>query len=257
MIMKTVLAAAEPYLSGKSVRDLVIGVSLIGCQLDNGDVGVSYVLRDGLPNGCSAFPYVQEVIGKSASEIAGWILTGHDNLQRAIAASVLSAASCGQDIPDDNKDGMPFGIQVKPEDTVGMVGMIGPVARQLSNMVKELIIFDEGISLRGGDSMIHPMEEQPKLMPTCDVVIISGTTTINNSIDPLLDMCGKAREIIMVGPSTPMFPKGWHGSRVTRLAGSWWEREHKEEIFKSISLACGVSYLQKFMRKKVAAITPD
>lgn len=263
MIMKEVLAAAEPYLSGRSVRDLVIGVSLIGCQLDNGDVGVSYVLRDDLPNGCSAFPYAQEVIGKSASEIAGWILTGGDNLQRAIAASVLAAASCGQDIPDDDKDGMPFGIKVKTEDTVGMIGLIAPVAKQISKSVRELIVFDQGISLHGGDVMVHgcdimvqAMEDQPKLLPACDVVILSGTTTINNSIDDLLKMCGKAREIIMIGPSTSMFPMGWQGSGITRLAGTWWDKEFKEEIFKAISLACGVSYLHQFMRKKVVVI-PD
>lgn len=254
MIMEKVLAAAQPYLLGKSVRDLVIGVSLIGCQLDNGDIGVSYVLRDDLPNGCSAFPYAQEVIGKSASEIARWIISGCDDLQRAVAASVLTAASCGQNIPDDDQSGMLFGIKVHPGDTVGMVGMIGHVARQISRTAKELIVFDKGILLHGGDSMIHPMEEQPKLLPACDVVVLSGTTTINNSIDNLLEMCGKARGIIMVGPSTPMFPKGWHGSGVTRLACSWWKKGHKEEIFKSISVACGISYLKKFMQKKVVDV---
>ena len=42
---------------------------------------------------------------------------------------------------------------------------------------------------------------------------------------------------MMVGPSTPMFPQGWQDSRLTVLAGSWWDNEHKEEIFKLISLA--------------------
>ncbi|MGI6119839.1 MAG: Rossmann-like domain-containing protein [Desulfosporosinus sp.] len=254
MIMKNVLAAAEPYLSGRSVRDLVIGISLIGCQLDNGAVGVSYVLRDGLPHGCSAFPYAQKVIGRSAVEIADWIIFGGDNLQRAIASAVLAAASCGQDFPDNVKVGMPFGMKLQPDDTVGMIGIIAPVAMQIANLVKELIVFDEGVSIHGGNVMVHPMEEQPKLLPTCDVVVLSGTTTINGSIDGLLELCAKAREVLMVGASTPMFPKGWQGSRVTRLAGSWWVNEHKNEIFKAISLGCGISYLHKYMRKKVVAV---
>ncbi len=254
MIMEKVRAAAEPYLSGRSVRDLVVGVSLIGCQLDNGDVGVSYVLRDGLPQGCSAFPHAQEVIGRSASEIADWISFGGDNIQRGIASTVLAAASCRQDIPDDTKTGMPFGVSLQPEDTVGMIGLIAPVAKQMTNLVKELIVFDQGVSLHSGNVIVHPMEEQPKLLPACDIVVLSGTTTINGSIDGLLEMCGNAREIIMVGASTPMFPKGWQGSHVTRLAGSWWVNEQKDEIFKAISLACGIRYLQKYMLKKVAVV---
>lgn len=64
MIMKKVLPSAQTYLAGRTVHNLVIGISLIGCQLDNGDVGVSYIFRHDLPNGCSSFPYVQEIIGK-------------------------------------------------------------------------------------------------------------------------------------------------------------------------------------------------
>jgi uncharacterized protein (DUF4213/DUF364 family) len=254
MIMEKVLAAAEPYLAGKKVCDLVIGLSLIGCQLDNGDVGVSYVLREELPHGCSAFPYAQEVIGKPAAEIAGWALSGCDNVQRAIAASVLVAASCGQEIADDDITDRPFGIEVGPDDIVGMVGLISPVAMQLSRAAKELIIFDRGVSLHNKNAPVYPVEKQPELLPGCDIVILSGTTTINGSIDALLEMCSNAREVVMVGPSTPMFPRGWQGSRLTRLAGSWWDKEHKDEIFKLISLACGIRHLLNYMRKKVAAV---
>jgi uncharacterized protein len=255
MIMQKVLAAAEPYLAGKTVKDLVIGISLISCQMDNGDVGVSYVLRDELPNGCSAFPYAQEVIGKTASEIASWIITGENDLQRAVGASILAAASCGQDIPDDNVPGMPFGIDLRSNDTVGMVGLIKPVASQISQLVGELIVFDKGMSLHNTKAdMLYPTEKQQELLPTCDVVILSGTTTINGSIDDLLEMCGKARAIVLVGASTPMFPMGWKGSSLTHLAGSWWDNNHKKEIFKLISLAGGIRSLEKYMRKKAVAV---
>ena len=76
MIMEKVLAAAKPQLAGKAVKDLVVGISLVGCELDSGEVGVSYVLREDLPAGCSAFPYTQEAIGSPAEEIAGWIVAG-------------------------------------------------------------------------------------------------------------------------------------------------------------------------------------
>jgi len=252
--MEKVLDEARTYLEGKTVRDLVIGVSLIACELDCGDVGISYVLRDELPNGCSVFPYAQQAINRPAQEVAQWSLSGGDDLQRGIASAVLAAASRGQDIPDEDRNGPPFGLDVTHKDTVGMVGLIAPVAERLKNMAGRVIVFDKGLSLHGGDSMISDEKLKPRLLPECDVVILSGTTTTNGSVDSLLEMCKGARDVVLVGPSTPMFPAGWAGTRVTRLAGSWWMNEHKNEIFRLVSLACGISHIQGFMIKKLAFV---
>ena len=258
MIIEKVLSSAQEHLAGKTLRGLTVGISLIACELDSGDVGVSYVLRDNLPNGCSAFPYVRNAIGRPAGEIAEWIISGGDDLQRGIAAAVLAAASRGVDIPDDTDvPGRPFGLEVKPEDTVGMIGMIGPIAEKFGRLAGRLIVFDEGLALHGGDTantgILYPVSRQPLLLPECDIVILSGTTVINQTIDSLLAMCVKSREIIMVGASTPMFPKGWAGSKVTRLAGSWWDNKRKDEIFRRISLASGIRELKDFAILKNAA----
>ena len=76
------------------------------------------------------------------------------------------------------------------------------------------------------------------MLPTCDVVVISGTAMINGSVDGLLEICDEARDVIMVGASTPMYPEAFLGTKVTVLAGSWWKSECKEVIFKKISLRC-------------------
>ncbi|MGI6225854.1 MAG: Rossmann-like domain-containing protein [Peptococcales bacterium] len=251
--MEEVLAAAEPYLGSKTVSDLVIGISLIACQLDNGDIGVSYVLREELPRGCSNFPFAQHVIGKPASVIATWAISGENALQKAVGTAVLNAASSEQNLPDDTLADRPFGVELRPTDTVGMVGFIGPVVRQISGSVKQIIAFDKGMSLEESE-LLYPMAKQPELLATCDIVIISGTTTINGTIDGLLKMCSQAREIIMVGPSTPMIIQGWKHTPITRLAGSFWDKNHKDEIFKVISLGGGISTISKYMLKKAVAI---
>lgn len=91
MLIERILASAQPVLEGKTVTDLVVGISLIGVQLSDGNVGISYVLRDRLPNGCSVFSYGAEVCGKPASEIAKWALSGREDLQRSIGTAVLAA----------------------------------------------------------------------------------------------------------------------------------------------------------------------
>ncbi|MFA7215854.1 MAG: DUF364 domain-containing protein, partial [Bacillota bacterium] len=131
---------------------------------------------------------------------------------------------------------------------------ISALAVQISKEVKEFIVFDKGMGHCKKDFEVHPIEKQPELIPTCDVVILSGTTTVNGSIDGLLELCERAREVIMVGPSTPMFPEGWRGSPMTVLAGSCWDREHKDELFKSISLAGGIRQVKELMQKKAVAV---
>src|SRR5690554_3337449 len=90
-------------LKERTVRDLVIGISLIALELDNGSLGVSYVLREGLQAGCSVFPYGREVIGREAADIAVWAVTGGDHVQRGIGFAVLGAASRAQKLEDAEK----------------------------------------------------------------------------------------------------------------------------------------------------------
>ncbi|MFZ7131815.1 MAG: Rossmann-like domain-containing protein [Eubacteriales bacterium] len=250
MLIEQVVRSAKPYLEGRRVKDLVVGLSLIGVALDNENIGLSYVLREALPAGCSVFPYAQQVIGKDALEIANWSIIGRDDVQRGIGMSVLTAASCGQDLPDEVKSITPFGVDVTTTDKIGMIGYISPVAKAFEEKAKDIIVFDKGISQRGGHEKVYPMEDQAKLLPTCDIVIISGTTMINGTIDSLLEMCINAREIIMVGSSCPMYPEGFTDSKLTILAGAWWNKEFKNEIFKGISSACGIRYLSNYMIKK-------
>lgn len=249
---KKIVEAAQPYLEGKTVTDFVIGLSLICCQLSDGSIGVTYTLKDDLPKGgCGSYAYTQNVIGIPASQIAQWFADGTDDIQRALGDCVLSAASQSCEI--ENDDGM-FNMDFGKEDTVGMIGMIYPVAAAIKDKVKDLIIFDKGMSSCGGPMKIYPMDVQPLLLPKCDKMIITGTSTINGTIDDLLNMCSNAKEIAIIGASTPMFTQAFKDTNVKVLAGSWWRKEYKEEIFHEVSTAGGMARVKKYMIKKAAKV---
>ena len=139
-----ILEAAKPYLEGKTVKDLVVGISLIAVQLSDEAVGVSYVLRYALPPECGAFGYARDCLGMSAWEVANWSVEGKDNIARSIGGAVLAAASQQLDIADDTDEKCHYGMQITSEDTVGMIGFIKPVAKTLASQVKKLYVFDEG-----------------------------------------------------------------------------------------------------------------
>lgn len=247
MLIHKIVQAAEPYTKNRTIRDLVVGISLIAVQLDDGNVGVSYVLREGLPGGCSVFPYAREIIGAPAGKIARWAVDGKENIQRAIGNAVLNAASMTQDLSDCDQEGKPFGLRLSGGEKVGMIGMIGPAVMMLRPYNCEMFIFDKG---REGQEGIYPAEKQQELLPFCDVVFLSGTTTINGTIDQLLSWCAPDCRIVMLGASTPMFPEGFQDSQVDILAGSWWDGSQKEEIFRLISMASGIDALRPYMIKK-------
>jgi len=255
VLIEAVLKAAQPYLKGRKVQDAVVGISLLAVELDNSDLGVSYVLREDLQAGCSVFPFGQQIIGQDAAAIAQWALSGGDNLQKSIGMAVLCAASRSQQLNDCESPDRPFGINARDTDNMGMIGFIGPVANLLGPRVKQMYVFDKGITQCGGmNSTVLPLDEQPRLLPTCDIVVLSGTTMINGSIDELLEMCGQAREIVMIGASTPMFPAAFLATRLTVLAGAWWKSEQKEAIFKNISLASGIRALSTYSIKKTVPV---
>ena len=250
----SVLEAARPYLEGKTIRDLVVGISLIAVQLSDDSVGVSYVLRYSLPPECSAFGYAAGAVGMSAWDVAKWSVEGKDNVARSIGGAVLAAASQQLDIADDTDELCRYGMEITPEDTVGMIGFIKPVAKILAGQVKKLYVFDEGVSLYEGNIHVCGMDQQPVVLPECTKMIITGSSTINGSIDGLLEMCSNAQQIALVGSSTPMFPEGWKGTKVTTLAGAWWQKERKDDIFRIISQGGGIAQLRSIIRHKIAFV---
>lgn len=256
MIIDSVLTAAEPLLAGRQITDAVLGLSLTAVELDGLDIGVSYVLRHNLPAGCSIFGFAQDVIGKSAFEVASLLVNGKDDAQRGVGMAVIAAATRSLDLPDEEKTPTPFGLEVRSGDTVGMIGYIPPVAKNLSTLANRVIIFDRGLSSNGGDgaAQASPMELQNELLPECDLMIITGTTLINSTLEQILSRCTRAREIVLVGASTPMIKEAFINTGVTALAGSWWDASYKQEMFKRLSLSCGIHHLREMMIKKLVRV---
>ncbi|OPL08928.1 MAG: hypothetical protein AVO33_08435 [delta proteobacterium ML8_F1] len=250
MIVRKIINAAMPYLKERTIADVVVGISLVAVRLDNGAVGVTYVLREELGQGCSIFPYVGQLVGQRAATVAQWTAGEEDSLKRSLGLAVLLGASMGQSLEDSETAGQPFGVDFQAGDLVGMVGYIRPVEKMIRPRVRDFFIFDQGIELRGDLGEVRPMEEQATLLPQCDVVFLSGTTVLNGTLESLLEMCSGAREIILIGASTPMYPEAFKDTRVTVLAGSWWKPDRWEGIARKISRAGGIAHLRDDVIKK-------
>lgn len=232
-------------------------------RLSGGSIGISYVLREDLPQGCSAFPHFDDIIGMDASDASRWFYKSENVLERSVGAAVLCAASRSLPIPDEPASKLPFGIDVTPKDTVAMIGFIPPVARSFQDVCKKMYIFDNGASSAGplqgclSKAAAFPIsdpEAMQAVLESCSIITMSGTTLINESAEEILSMAENAREIVIVGPSTPMIPDGYSDFGVTRLAGSWWDEKDPSAIAKTVSRAGGIMQLHGHMIKKMAML---
>lgn len=256
MIIEKVYEAALPGLQGKKVKEVRIGLSLLAVELDDGSIGVTYVLRKEIDDVCEALHSNETLEGASAEEIAKWALQGQNVIKKAVGLAVLNSAAdfdkLEKESDSSNMDAV-FSAEIKPDDIIGVVGHIGPVIAKLYGKVKRLIIFERGqVELNN----VYPESAQPELLPKCQVVFVTSATIINGTLDDILNYCTNARDVVMVGSSTPMYPKAFYGTKETALAGTRWLPTNREAIFSSISHCSGMKQLIKNGQKVTVRIKP-
>lgn len=107
-------------------------------------------------------------------------------------------------------------LKVTSTDVVGIVGYFGPFIALLRRRAKALHVFERHPA---ADSGALPESAAAQVLPQCRLVILTATTLLNRTIDDLVACCRSAREVAIVGPSTPLLPKVFATRRVTLLSG--------------------------------------
>jgi uncharacterized protein (DUF4213/DUF364 family) len=96
---------------------------------------------------------------------------------------------------------------------VAVVGHF-PFVDRLRPLVADLSVLEQ--RPRPGD---EPANRAPEVIPRADVVAITSTALVNHTLEPLLGYCRSDAFVVMLGPSTPMWP-GMFRFGVNALAGA-------------------------------------
>lgn len=193
--------------------DIRIGLGYTGVCLEDGRCGLAYTLHEKEYESCCVIADAGRLVGRQASELIPW-MKSPDVTACAVGLAALNAvieppaAAVESDILDL--------LSFRPEDTVGMVGYFGPLVEPLKKRVRALYIFERKPD-PGYD--ILPEDAARDLVPKCQVVVTTATTILNHTIDSLLDLAKSAREIAILGPSTPFLPDIFRVRGVTLLSG--------------------------------------
>lgn len=249
MILERIYNLAKPALADRKIKDIRMGLELMATELDNGAIGVTYALRKEMGHTCRTLSQAGNFIGMKAEEIGEWAVSGNDVITRAMGLAVLNSVAETETLkqyhPPQGSDAV-FAVEIQPTDTIGVVGHIGPVINRLRDKKDQLLIFERDESK--GES-VYPESAQSELLPKCQVVFITSATLINGTLENLLNNCTGARDIVMVGSSTPFYPQAFYGTGVTVLAGTKWLHSNRDLILTGVSQCAGMKQLIKYGQK--------
>ena len=212
-------------LSNVRVEDVRIGLAYTGVKLTGGYGGVActptYDLLEHLE--CPVCPFLHnsgEIAGITATE--GLQLSLSDNiLDAAVGVAVINAVSqmAFELRPEkyifSSVDVLDF---IKSDDKVSMIGYFKPLIPRILEKTRNFVVvekkdvFDERVK-------IFPEDMSPTILPKSDIIIISGSTLVNKTIDDLLKYKGNVRDVVLLGPTASMVPQPLFEKGVTSVMG--------------------------------------
>ena len=214
------------------VERAVFGLFFSGVKLSTGHGGLCFTpIKDipeavCCPSSAKAMPLSGKLKGRSIIKYLNDI--EHDNiLRRTLAIACLNALST---LYWDRKE-VDYNIRLDVDafdDIIipkkGKTVVIGALVPILKRLIKENADFKvlemDSRTLKGKElEYFEPAELADKFLPEADLVVITGTTLINNTLPDLLEYTKKDAQIIVTGPTVSMIPEAFFKRGVTVLGG--------------------------------------
>lgn len=211
---RRLLDLLEHACSDAVASDVRIGLGYTSVQIEDGRTGVAYTFGKERMGSCSAFVGGRPLAGNTALDLMRHL--GSENLLESSIGLAAANAIANVFPPECVEGDVLKAVELFPTDKAVMVGLFRPLAAQLKERVAAIEIFEE----RGGMSAnIRPPSEAVSALRHCDVALITATSIINHTVDELLEAAINCREVILLGPSTPLVPEAFEGSPVSVLSG--------------------------------------
>lgn len=183
----------DPLPDDLRVCAVNVGRSWNCVTLSNGASGISARLAEtpedfikaGTPLRTAAAGILSGDVGEAAMAMAA--MNAFYNTPRRLREL---SASCPMDMYCTD------GMELRGK-TVGMIGHMSRTIEGIKN-AESIYVFD--FDPKPGDL---PASEEDRLLPACDLVIISGTALTNHTLPRLMELAPRAQKILL-GPSVPM-----------------------------------------------------
>jgi uncharacterized protein (DUF4213/DUF364 family) len=213
---------------------LVIGLFFTGVKLSNGHAGVAFTPIGEIPEAvccpttAARMPQAGDLEGRKASEIIQYA-TDHNVIKSAIGVATLNALS--QSIIEYGEkaeyevvkgvDGFDL-LKIQPHETVSLIGAFGPYIKRLKMMGNPFYIIEKHPQPLRPDEMKYfkPEKEMAPALEKSGVVVLTGTSIVNHTVDSILHLIKNGKRAGIIGPTASMIPDAFFKKGVAIMAGA-------------------------------------
>lgn len=246
---KVPLFSARPLLSelhaevcerlGSSLESLaieraVMGIFFTGVLLNNGAGGLCATPIKSVPeavccpSSAKAMPTPGKIAGRSVVEVLGDLYRAQD-LRRALAIATLNALAETLWL----RDGPPAGatlrtgdafdaLQILPGHRVALVGAFAPYMRELRRRGQPFHVLELDVSTLKPEELPYfvPPEQAEEVLGLADVLVVTGTTLINGTLEGLLESLRPGVQVAVIGPTATLLASPFARRGVTVVGGT-------------------------------------
>lgn len=215
MIIDELIDKALAMANNRKIGDVRAGLGYTCVTLEDGVSGLAHTFRNELGEFCGTLDNAGSLIGMEVVQLIPWVKE-NNLLKAAIGLAAINAV-----INDPHKEWETGNIMnafaLNESDTFGMVGDFKPILSKVRDMTKNIYVFERNAARGSG---MYSEDEIPNYLPKCNVVVVSATSIINHTIDEVMSYCKNAKEVCLVGPSTPLCMDVLNRHNITMLAGT-------------------------------------
>ena len=213
-------AILGPELDEIVVERVVVGLFFTGVKLTNGNAGSCATPIKTIPQAvccptsAMAMPFPGKLAGRRAADLAREALSGH-GIRRAVGIATVNALAdcCWQRRPHPDVELRPGvdafdATEIRTGDKVVVVGAFVPFLKELKRRGQAFLVLEQDSATLKADELpfFRPAEQAAEIVPEADVVLITGATLVNNTLEDLLALVRPETRVTIVGPTVGMLP---------------------------------------------------
>lgn len=218
---------------GLALERAVIGIFFTGVKLDNGYAGICFTPVKEIPeavccpSSARAMPSAGRFKGRKVATVLKEMWRGGP-LKKAVGIATMNALSAahwaghppggyainrGVDAFDD--------LEIPGDARVAVVGALVPVLRMLKQRGKPFSILELDPRTLKPDELRYrvPPRRAPEAIGRSDILVVTGTTLINDTLEGILGRAKPGANVLLVGPTASMLPEAFFRRGVRSIGG--------------------------------------
>jgi uncharacterized protein (DUF4213/DUF364 family) len=214
------------------IERATIGLFFTGVKLSTGVAGACATPLRSIPeavccpSSAMAMPFPGKLRGRPARDVLKEAAAG--GIRRAVGVATLNALAdmCWQRHPSQGVE-LRMGIDaydaadIQPGEHVVVVGAFVPFLKSLKRASQPFTVLELDAATLKPDELPYyrPADQADQIVPSADVLLATGTTLVNDTLEHLLALCRPTARVVVVGPTVGLLPDAFLRRGVDVLGG--------------------------------------